>query len=45
MQKGDVVATFASPDLLERLIGYKPSTAIDVGVAAFVAWYRGFYAV
>jgi UDP-glucuronate 4-epimerase len=45
MQKGDVPATFASPDLLERLIGYKPSTGIEEGVKAFVEWYRGFYAV
>jgi UDP-glucuronate 4-epimerase len=45
MQKGDVPATFASPDLLERLIAYKPSTGIDSGVKAFVDWYRGFYRV
>ncbi|MFZ0209435.1 MAG: NAD-dependent epimerase/dehydratase family protein [Roseiarcus sp.] len=45
MQKGDVPATFASPDLLERLIGYKPSTGIEVGVKAFVEWYRGYYGV
>ena len=43
MQKGDVPATFASPDLLERLIGYKPSTGIELGVKAFVEWYRGYY--
>ena len=40
MQDGDVPATFASADLLERLIGYKPSTPISEGVPAFVAWYR-----
>ena len=45
MQKGDVPATFASPDLLERLIGYKPSTGIETGVKAFVEWYRGYYRV
>jgi len=45
MQKGDVPATFASPDLLERLIGYKPSTGIETGVKAFVEWYRGYYGV
>ena len=32
MHKGDVPATFAPPDLLERLIAYKPSTGIDAGV-------------
>ena len=40
MQDGDVPATFASADLLEVLIGYKPGTPISVGVPAFVAWYR-----
>jgi UDP-glucuronate 4-epimerase len=40
MQKGDVPATFASPDLLELLIAYRPSTGIEVGVKAFVEWYR-----
>jgi len=44
MHKGDVPATFASPDLLE-LIAYKPSTGIDVGVMAFVRWYRGYYGI
>jgi UDP-glucuronate 4-epimerase len=43
MQKGDVPATFASPDLLERLIAYKPSTGIEAGVKAFVEWYREYY--
>jgi nucleoside-diphosphate-sugar epimerase len=45
MHKGDVPATFASPDLLERLIAYKPSTGIDAGVMAFVEWYRGYYGI
>jgi UDP-glucuronate 4-epimerase len=45
MQKGDVAATFASPDLLERLIAYKPSTSVEVGVKAFVDWYRGYYGI
>ena len=43
MQKGDVPITFASPELLEKLTGYVPSTRIDVGVRAFVEWYRGYY--
>jgi len=45
MQKGDVLATFASPDLLERLIAYKPSTGVEVGVKAFVEWYRRYYRI
>lgn len=45
MQDGDVRATFASADLLERLTGYKPSTPISAGVPAFVRWYREHYGV
>jgi len=43
MQKGDVPATWASPDLLRALTGYSPTTDVDAGVRAFVEWYRGFY--
>jgi hypothetical protein len=34
---------FASPNLLERLIAYKPPAGIDAGVMAFVCWHRGYY--
>ncbi len=44
MQKGDVPATWAAPDLLQALTGYVPTTGVDDGVRAFVDWYRGFYA-
>jgi UDP-glucuronate 4-epimerase len=43
MQKGDVPATFASADLLERLTGYRPSTPVSEGVENFVRWYREHY--
>ncbi len=43
MQDGDVSNTTASPDLLERLIDYKPETPISVGVPAFVGWFRQRY--
>lgn len=39
MQMGDVPATFANADLLERLTGYRPSTTVEEGVAAFCEWY------
>ena len=49
MQKGDVPATWASPDLLRALTGYVPSTAIETGVRRFVEWrrqrWRGAHAV
>jgi UDP-glucuronate 4-epimerase len=40
MQDGDVPDTFASADLLEALIDYRPSTPISVGVPAFANWYQ-----
>ena len=43
MQKGDVPATWASPDFLRDLIGYAPETPVETGVRAFVDWYRGYY--
>lgn len=43
MQDGDVRATFASADLLERLTGYRPSTPISNGIPAFAAWYLQHY--
>lgn len=39
MQKGDVPRTFASPELLQALIGSKPETTLDTGVSQFVEWY------
>jgi len=44
MQPGEVPATWASRALLERLIGDVPTTPLDVGLRAFVDWYRAEYA-
>lgn len=43
IQLGDVPSTFAAAALLEQLTGYKPSTRIEAGVAAFVDWYKAYY--
>jgi UDP-glucuronate 4-epimerase len=45
IQPGDVLATFADVDDLERDVGYSPSTPIEEGVQRFVAWYRSHYLV
>jgi len=45
MQKGDVPATVASALLLQQLIGFKPTTAVDVGIKAFIEWYRSYYSI
>ena len=43
IQPGDVPATFADIDDLDRAVGYRPRVGIEEGVARFVAWYRGYY--
>lgn len=45
MQKGDVPATWANADLLQRLTGYSPQTSYKEGVRQFVEWYRVYYNV
>jgi UDP-glucuronate 4-epimerase len=42
MQPGDVPATFADISDLERDVGFRPSTPIEVGVERFVAWWRSY---
>ena len=43
MQPGDVPATFADVDDLQRDVGFVPATTLDAGVRRFVAWYRDYY--
>ncbi|MEI6559998.1 MAG: SDR family NAD(P)-dependent oxidoreductase [Rhodospirillaceae bacterium] len=45
MQPGDVQQTYADIDATRDLLGYEPTTPIDVGVPRFVAWYRAHYGV
>ncbi len=45
MQDGDVPATYANSDELERDMGFRPSTPVEVGVARFVEWYKDYYRV
>ncbi|GJE41540.1 NAD-dependent epimerase/dehydratase family protein [Methylobacterium soli] len=42
---GDVARTEASTALLQALVGRVPETPIEVGIPAFVAWYRRYYGV
>ncbi|MEP7349961.1 MAG: NAD-dependent epimerase/dehydratase family protein [Sphingorhabdus sp.] len=42
MQPGDVPATFADIDDIARDTGYAPTTPIDVGIPAFVEWFRTY---
>lgn len=45
MQPGDVPATYANIDALQRDVGFRPATSIETGVARFVEWYRGYHGV
>lgn len=44
MQPGDVARTYADIDAIAANLGYTPTTPIDVGIPAFVDWYRGYTA-
>jgi UDP-glucuronate 4-epimerase len=43
IQPGDVPDTFADVSELVNEMGYRPDTPVEVGVARFVDWYRGYY--
>lgn len=44
MQAGDVPITYADVDDLIRDVGFKPSTTIEIGIQAFVDWYKQYTA-
>ena len=43
MQPGDVPATFADIEALQRDVGFHPGTSIEEGVQKFVDWYRTYH--
>jgi len=45
MQPGDVPATCADVDDLQRDVGFCPDTPIEEGIGRFVDWYRSYYGV
>lgn len=45
IKPGDVPATYASTDLLQKAVGFKPETSIDVGLQKFADWYCSYYKV
>jgi len=44
IQPGDVPATYADVESLEKATGFKPQTAMREGIQRFVKWYTEFYA-
>jgi UDP-glucuronate 4-epimerase len=45
LQPGDVPATYADVDDLQRDVGFKPSTPIETGIARFIEWYKDYYRI
>ncbi|MBT2694473.1 SDR family NAD(P)-dependent oxidoreductase [Bacillus sp. ISL-55] len=43
IKPGDVPATYASTDLLQEAIGFKPKTSIEEGLQKFANWYVEYY--
>jgi UDP-glucuronate 4-epimerase len=43
LQPGDVPATYADVDDLEKAVGFRPVTTIQDGIANFAEWYTQFY--
>jgi UDP-glucuronate 4-epimerase len=40
MQPGDVNCTFADVTKAQRLLGYRPTTPVEVGIPRFVEWFK-----
>lgn len=45
LRTGDVPATYADIEDLEKAVGYRPTTSVEEGVEKFVTWYRDYYGV
>ena len=43
LQPGDVIATEADTQILQKWIQYSPKTSIEVGVKKFAKWFLEFY--
>jgi UDP-glucuronate 4-epimerase len=43
IKPGDVPATYASTDLLQNAVGFKPETSIEEGLQKFSNWYVDYY--
>jgi UDP-glucuronate 4-epimerase len=45
IKPGDVPATYASTDQLQKAVGFKPKTSIEDGLQKFADWYVDYYKV
>jgi UDP-glucuronate 4-epimerase len=45
IKPGDMPATYASTDSLQKAVGFKPETTIEEGLKQFADWYVRYYGV
>ena len=45
LKAGDVPATYASTERLQKAVDFKPSTSIEAGLQNFTDWYVNYYKV
>ncbi|QUG86548.1 SDR family NAD(P)-dependent oxidoreductase [Bacillus nitratireducens] len=45
IKPGDVPATYASTDLLQKAVDFKPETSIEKGLQEFANWYVEYYKI
>ncbi|EOV9526576.1 GDP-mannose 4,6-dehydratase [Bacillus cytotoxicus] len=45
IKPGDVPATYASTDLLQQAVDFKPKTSIEEGLQKFADWYVDYYKI
>lgn len=45
IKPGDVPATYASTDQLQKAVGFKPETSIEEGLQKFADWYVDYYKI
>jgi len=43
MQPGDVKESFADIEKSIKMLGYKPSTNVEVGIEKFIDWYKNIH--
>ena len=42
MQPGDITESFADIDKSVKMLGFKPTTNVDVGIRKFINWFMEY---
>ena len=45
MQPGDVEKTYSDIKKTNKMLDYRPSTNIDVGIKKFIDWYKDYHKI